>query len=67
MKKKRERVFLAVMEKIAERLIFSLWASRQRVKKELAVLTLTQEAYLKGPEGGMRNLTSADCTEALQQ
>jgi hypothetical protein len=37
------------------------------VRKELATLTLTQEAYLKGPEGGMRNLTAADCTEALQQ
>jgi hypothetical protein len=37
------------------------------VKKELAVLILTQEAYLKGPEGGMRILTAADCTEALQQ
>jgi hypothetical protein len=43
--------------------MFSLWMSQQRVKKEQASLTLTQETSYMKREGGMRNLTAADFAE----
>ncbi len=66
MKKEQVRVREAIVAMIAtaswpSRLIFSVWVSMWRVKKELAGFTPPE------PEAGMRNLTVADFTEAPRQ
>ncbi len=38
-----------------------------RVKRELAVLTLTQDSFQKAWEGAVRSLTAADFAEVFRQ
>ncbi len=56
MRKERVRARETIVAMIARaflpsKVIFSVWVSWRRVKKELAVLTLDKETSLKEPEG----------------